>query len=147
MNKKKNGWGLAMMIVYMSVLLVFLLITVIMVYNFYNNNERVTKENKEITPQFNSSSETENILRRYRVYENRIKQNAITYIYTYYINLSDEYTKVTVEDMQNKGLMDAIIDPQDGSVCSGYAKLRIENNKIISIPYLKCNNYESDGYE
>ena len=43
--------------------------------------------------------------------------------------------------------MSNLIDPEDNSLCDGYTILSVENEKIISKPYLKCNNYITGGYE
>ena len=148
MKLDKKGWGLAMMIVFMSILLAFLLLTVIMVYNFYRYKDNIfdMQNSSQQEPQFDNQVIQSNI-RRYRTYESRIKQNAITYAYTYYVDIKEEGTRITVEEMVDKNIMTDLLDPEDGSVCTGYADLKIEDGKIISTPYLSCDNYESAGYE
>ncbi len=149
MKQKQKGWGLATMIVFMSILLAFLLLTVIMVYNFNRYKDTVidSQNNKEQQePNINNTTIQKN-LRKYRSYESRIKQDAITYVYTYYIDLNSGEAKITVEDMVKEKIMDNLIDPEDDSVCTGYALVKVEDGKIISTPYLKCDNYISAGYE
>lgn len=33
----KNGWGLTSMIIYMSILIIFLIVVAVMIYNLYND--------------------------------------------------------------------------------------------------------------
>ena len=145
MKSNKKGWGLAMMIVFMSILLAFLLLTVIMVYNFYRYKDQVLENQNsenEQEPQLNNNQYIQNNIRKYRLYESRIKQDAITYVYTYYVDIDEAGTIITVEEMEDKDIMSQLIDPEDNSVCTGYAKVEVKDGKIVSTPYLKCNNYE-----
>lgn len=146
MKLNKNGWGIATMIIFMSILLLFLVIVTIMIYRFYVVRTQIDYNLHNSTTKVSNPNNNVNSI--YRSYENSIKQNAITYIYTYYENnLIDNSVKITVDNMVNKKIMENIIDPKDNSICSGYAIVEIVNNKIVSTPYLKCANYETDGYE
>ena len=152
MKLHKNGWGLVMMIVYMSILLAFLLLTVVMVYNLYRYNELIdsngnnSNNGEKVNPNINDDNQ-ENNYQKYKLYESRIKRNAITFAYTYYLPINESPVKVKLEDMVSKGVMEEIKDPIDNSVCSGYVILSVENEKIMSTPYLKCHNYTTEGYE
>lgn len=147
MMRNKKGWGIAMMIVYMSILLAFLLVATIMVYNLYRYNSVIKDGGKNSDDVPNINETIEDSKQRYKLYENRIKRNAITFAYTYYLPLNESPVKITLEDMIKKDLMNNLVDPKDNSVCTGYAILTLENDKIISTPYLKCNNYVTEGYE
>ena len=147
MKQKQKGWGLVTMIIFMSILLAFLLLTVIMVYSFNRYKDNViNSQNGKQEPDINNTTIQKNI-RKYRSYESRIKEDAITYAYTYYIDLNSGAAKITVEDMVKEKIMNNLIDPEDDSVCTGYALVKVEDGKIISTPYLKCENYISAGYE
>ena len=147
MKENKKGWGLATMIVFMSILLAFLLVTVIMVYNFYRYSEVVKNNTETSAPVDNVKSEQEKLVQKYRLYENRLKRNAITYIYSYYQNIDEAGQKITMEEMVNKNIMNILTDPEDDTPCTGYAIVKLENDKIVSTPYLKCSNYISAGYD
>ncbi len=47
MKKNQNGWGLTMMIVFMSILLGFLLLVTILIYNLYHNDQPLNDFTKE----------------------------------------------------------------------------------------------------
>ena len=148
MMRNKKGWGIAMMIVYMSILLAFLLVTVVMIYNLYRYNSVASEDKKNNnTIQETQTEINTDTIQKYKLYESRIKRNAITFAYTYYLPLNESPVKITLEDMVKKDLMNNLVDPKDKSVCTGYAILSLENDKIISVPYLKCNNYITEGYE
>lgn len=144
MKQDKNGWGLAMMIVLMSILLVFLLLTTIMVYNLYRFND--VKQNPKVKYTPSNSNVKIDSKQKYKIYENRIKQNAITYAYTYYLEINEKEVKVSLDDLINANIMEELYDAKDKSKCEGYALLSIEDKEIVSKPYLKCSNYETNGY-
>jgi len=55
---------------------------------------------------------------------------------------------VTIETLQNEGILDIVIDPKDNNVtCTGYVSLKMQNNEITYDPYIKCGpNYHTKGY-
>ena len=55
---------------------------------------------------------------------------------------------VTIETLQDEGILDIIIDPKDkDTTCTGYVDFKMRNNEIIYDPYIKCgNNYHTKGY-
>lgn len=145
--KNNRGWGLAMMIVLMSILLSFLVLVTILIYNLYNIKTNTvdnvnTKEDYLIHEDAKINSD-----KKYKTYENRIKSNAITYVYNYFQDGIKDGVKVTLSDMQNNNIMGDIFDVKDKTLCDGYAIVYLQDNKIISTPYLKCSNYITEGYE
>ena len=88
-----------MMVVYMSILLAFLLVATIMVYNLYRYNSVIKDGGKNSDGVPNINETTEDNKQRYKLYENRIKRNAITFAYTYYLPLNESPVKITLEDI------------------------------------------------
>lgn len=147
MKADKKGWGLATMIVFMSILLAFLLVTVIMVYNFYRYSEIVRESSQDKSVPVNIDNDATKMIQKYKLYENRLKRNAITYAYSYYLNLDETGQKVTMEEMVEKNIMNILTDPEDDTPCTGYAIVKLEKDAIVSTPYLKCSNYISANYD
>lgn len=139
MKLNKNGWGTASMIFYMSILLTALLVVTIMIYRLYSTKDAFNHTLNNKNPQINGETSDN---KTYHSYENSIKQNAITYVYTYYQEtLSQEPIKITVGEMVDKKIMEPIYD--NGAECDGYALVKVEEGKIISEPYLQCNSYNT----
>jgi len=86
----------------------------------------------------------------YQDTEDKVSKAAKDYAFNNYNNKLEngdsEY--VTIETLQNEGLIDEVIDPKDSDItCSGYVNFIMRNNEIIYDPYIKCGlNYHTKGY-
>lgn len=141
MKLNNKGWGMASMIVYMSILLFALLAVTIMIYKLYYTKDIINKNLNNTNTQIEGPKSSN---KTYHSYENSIKQNAITYVYTYYQeSLGQSPIKITVDQMIEKKIMNPIYD--NGLKCDGYSLVRVENDKIISEPYLTCNGYSTEN--
>ena len=124
MNNK--GWGYSTMIICVCFILLLLLIVVYYVYIFYQGVE----EDKEINKQ-NS----------YELYIKGMEESAIDYAKLYIDNLDDNL--VVVIKLEQLVKLNMIEDYED---CTGYVNLKKVDDVYESEGYLKCSNYETEGY-
>lgn len=86
----------------------------------------------------------------YKDTEEKISKAAKEYAFNNHKNdlKNGDRNTVTIETLQNEGILNVIIDPKDKeTTCSGYVIFTMRNNEITYDPYIKCGkNYHTKGY-
>lgn len=125
MNNK--GWGLQAMLILSSILIIALFIVVIIV----NTNLRFLRSNK-----------SEEFMQQYKMYENRLTENAKKYIADNSVDTTREKF-VSYKTLLNEKYIEKFIDPNTNLECNGYVSVKDNNYR----PYLKCSlSYKTSGY-
>lgn len=120
--KKKNGFTLIELLVVIGILAGLMMI---------------------IIPKFSSILNT-NRDKGYKEIEKRLEEAALKYATDNYI----EGNKITIEKslLVSSSLIGEVYDLENKSaVCDGYVVIDIVNN--TAKPYIKCENYQTEGYE
>lgn len=132
MNLNNKGFGTSEMIIYFSLILLFFIIVVFGIYRLYHGVNPVLEDNSESQ-------------KSYAELEEEIKNASIIYANSKEIILTEELQKVSIKVLRENNLLKRIYDNQDRE-CDGYALLSKKDEFIVSVPFLKCNDYESEGY-
>ncbi len=143
----KKGWSLKEELILMGIIIIFLIIAIFFIVRMYSKglDEPVT-----INPNISSSSskKEESTEPTYQDLENSIKIAAITY---YEYNFEEGKTQdqvIKLDQLVEKKLLAIPKDLKDNTDCTGYAIVRItEDYEVVSVPYLKCSNYKTQGYQ
>ncbi len=121
----KKGWGLREMLVLSAVLIIFLMVAIYYIYRLYGDLNRDLNNNY------------------YYDLEAKLEGQARVYIDDYLTqDLDNNYLTITRGNLRNYNL-DVELKDKDGKACSGYVKA----NKDEINGYIKCEDYETDGYE
>lgn len=125
----KKGWSLREMLLLSGVLLLFLIIAIFYIFRLYN-----------------SFGEEASVSYYYDL-EDRLKNNAKTYLSDYYTSeLTNDEIIISRNVLRNYNL-DVDLKDSEGNVCSGYVKaFQLDDDTIVSA-YIKCPNYTTNGYE
>ena len=125
----KQGWGLKEMILLSGILVIFLIIAIYYVVSLYRGiGEDVT----------NSS---------YYELEKRLENQAKIYLSDYYgANLTSDKVIISRGILRSYNLDVSLVD-SFGNACSGYV-VAYKTMGIVNVDgYIKCNNYQTIGYE
>ena len=130
--KNKNGWGLTEMLILVGILMFFFLISLVLIYRFYE------AFNKEVTDT-NSIDE-----KAYYETEVALEHAANRYLDNKYENMNDlNSITIPMRKLENMGyLVDFVY-----ADCDGYVISSIVNGKYISDAYISCDDYKATGYE
>lgn len=125
----KRGWGLKEMILLSGILVIFLVIAIYYVVSLYHGiGEEVT----------NSS---------YYELEERLENQAKIYLSDYYnIPLTSEKITISRAILRSYNLDVSLIDSL-GNACSGYVVAYKTMGVTTVNGYIKCNDYQTVGYE
>ena len=127
MVMNKNGWGLSEMIVLCCILIGFLLLTVVLVNQLYNDVEQMNINTSE---RYGYS---------YKEIENNLREAAKKY----YKKNKDAVLIMSDDLLLDDYITSSKLTPLNkAEPCIGYVK--IENNVFES--YISCEEYETDGY-
>lgn len=140
MNYKSNGWGLREMMFFVSILMFFLLIAVILIMRLYNNLE-------ETMGSMNQSNNKEQInTKYYQQKETELFNAAADYADDIAVDTSNGSVNVYLKDLIDYGYAQSIVDEITKNNCDGYARF-YDTQGILDIDvYLKCDNYVTEGY-
>lgn len=132
MALNKHGWGMKEMIVFSSVLLLFLLIAVFYILRLYNGIGRNNTYK-------NSSSESYS----YTEIEDKLLNAGINYYQEYYEEGMD--VRITTSMLKKHGYLKAsdLKEKNEKKECTGY--VLVENMEVFS--FIQCPNYETIGFE
>lgn len=128
MIKNNHGWGMREMIVFSSILIGFLLLAVILVNQLYTGIEQMNKPNE--TPKGYSYQEIElNIKTAAKKYNKEHPEESIIY----------------KEDLVDLNYLkeEKMFSKKEQDTCTGY--VIIEDEKTF-LPFISCNEYETEGY-
>ena len=152
-----KGWGLPEMLILSAIIIFALMIAVINIKKLGNNIEanssKITKEENVITSNEEgpTSDEPDSSL------QTDIKNNdSYVDIENKMIKASQQYIEqnFTIEDNITIIVDESHLIEQDSTLsddmskdnCGGYVKVTNDNINFYYTPYLKCDNYVSDGY-
>ncbi len=146
MKLGKSGWSFKEMLIIIIIILVILIIACFYVYRLYSNLsyiEKNTEQKKDETKIINSTDEIEdkNYLNDYYDLENVLNDSAIEYINS---NEILENTAIDYNTLKNAGYISDL--QTDDDKCDGYVEVEIQDDIISTTPYIKCNNYMTEGY-
>ena len=148
-NIGNEGWGLAQMIVYTCIILLFLIISACLVLVLYQNLDK--NENSENPNKVSKKASVVEVKEEdyTPVYENYlVKMQDAT---TAYLAASEVYyeadTKIPLSIIVQEGYIEYLYDPTTMAICSGYSIIKVENEIKTPVAFLKCDNYLSEGYE
>lgn len=130
--KKINdkGWGLAVMLVFMGIFFLAILIISILSTKYGLLNEE--KQDANSTNQLITTN------KKYLDYEYIIKEETPQYVNKIYGEINDEKIRyVNINDLD----IDNVIKEE----CRGYVEV-YKNNTMYYETYIKCSNYETEGY-
>jgi len=130
-----KGWGTKDVMMTICVMAIAVLTTMII----YNRNFKDLFEgtsNKESVP---------TIEYNYVKAENQIENAAKDYCKERFQNIEDiPLMSLSYKFLKEKGYIESL-DANDES-CNGYVTIKSQNGKIIYDPYIKCENYRTEGY-
>lgn len=137
MKLNNSGWSMKEMIIFSSILLVFLLIAVFNIMRLYHGLNPSTENNK------GNSNINETKKYSYEDLEEKLLDAGLDY-FNEYTN-SDENVKIKTEQLiKTKLLTSSDLMPEDEKKeCKGY--VLFENGEPFS--FIHCQNYETNGYE
>ncbi len=122
MKLDKKGWSLGEMIILIIVLALFLGVAIYYIYSLY------------------ASFNIEPTLKYYTNLENKLAQNAQTYLDEYYEG--DKHNLIITLDTLKEYNLDIELKDQENNTCTGY----IATSPIMHA-YISCPNYTTFGYE
>jgi len=125
----KNGWGLKEMLILSGVLLIFLIVSIYFIISMYNN--------------FNNDVMATN----YEALEEKLEKQARIYLNDYYDEiLTNDYITITRNVLKSYNL-DVVLEDNKGNSCSGYVMANKTHAKVEVNAYIKCDDYQTNGYE
>lgn len=160
MKLNNNGWGMKEMIMFMSILLLFLLLAVFNVSRLYKSIEK-TEHEKNI-PQVVDKKEDEGIVKPedkgeekvestdeayYAKLEKKFQDATYEYIKDYHYDLSSHILNVSYDTLKGLEYLD-MLDQFDKPTCDGYSNVFYdeETGEYSVKSFIRCGNYTSVGY-
>lgn len=158
MKLSNKGFGLRDMIIYTSVLLLFLLFAV---YSIDSLHKTLEEDNKEAAQEYQESIknnsdeiEEENSTKDepvnysyYNTLEELLERSTLNYMNDYPFDLSMSIEKVTSDTLINLGYMSVMKDQFGNSTCQGYSNVfQDENMEYVIHSFISCDNYVTEGY-
>lgn len=146
MNNK--GFGLNEMIIYSTIILVFLLIATFYVISLYSeiNSDGIKKSelptNENVVTETNSSKDSvKEELPNYLSYEQELESASFNYLEDNEMVVNNEM-RLEYDNLLNSGYVSKMNDN-----CSGYVIVYPQDNNFSVKSYIKCDNYMTEGYE
>ena len=149
MKLNNRGWGLTDYLLIVSVIIIALFgasVLIIRLSNGLKDNMKVNTLKTEETINSNNKqdpeeSDNENI--NYQLIEQKMNKASIKYIEIYYKDIGD--SGVIVDKQHLLELDDTLEKEMSKDNCKGYVEVKKIDNTIGYTPYLKCNNYSTNG--
>lgn len=148
MNNK--GFGLKEFIIIISVVFIGLIVAGAIYQRTIGGEITGDKSTPKTEDRLKSSNKTvKKEESTYKRLESKLRQAAMSYqSATYQTTETEDVTMVlTSKFLQKKGYLKELHDPVDNSVCEGYVIFRQRQMAISYTPYLKCNNFKTDGFD
>lgn len=149
-----NGWGLRMMLLLTSVILIALLVATFYVIRLYSSIDKQVTSNTKVASKTKDDLDKkydENVkkhnLNMYEQNENILARNAIYYAEQHDLIIEGNYGIITYDDLIEESYLKSIYDIVDDSECDGYVLISQENGEYNAKGYLKCSNYTTEGYD
>lgn len=129
-----KGWGLGIMILFICVFFLAILIISALSAKY----GLMSKTN----PNANNSEPKQATInnQKYFQYEQAIGQISTEYV-------DKNYSSITKDDVIYININKLNIQEEIKKECTGYVKVGINNNINYYNPYIKCDNYQTEGYD
>lgn len=154
MQLNNHGWGMRDMIIYTCVLILFLLLAAYLITALYDNisvEEKTSDNNSKVeTPVEEEQQPSEIIIIDYKYYKD--KETAVKLATYNYLNdvkpeLTDNKIKIEIDTLIEKQYIEKIYDASGTHTCQAYSTAYLdEHEEYIVSPYIKCENYTTEGY-
>lgn len=128
-----KGWGIGIMFLFIGIFFFAILIIAVISTkygltdktksNIHNNNQTIIETTND----------------KYLEYEQIIGRSAADYV-------NRNYSEVNNQDIMYININQLNIDQEIKQNCNGYVKVGKSNGTNYYNPYIKCNNYQTDGY-
>jgi ABC-type antimicrobial peptide transport system permease subunit len=134
MKLNNHGWGLNQMLIYCAILLFFLIIAVMLIIQLSSILSDIN-----ITDSVSYSEVEENVSSAAKIYMNKYYTNDVG---------TGTITITTDNLLKNNILSESDLTPTDESkTCTGYALVKNDTDGLNISSYIKCSNYETNGYQ
>ena len=152
MKLNNRGWGLTDYLLIVSVIIIALFgasVLIIRLSNGLKENMKVNISKTEETINSNNnnnkqeSEESNNENINYKLVEQKMNKASIKHIEIYYKDIGD--SGVIVDKQHLLELDDTLEKEMSKDNCKGYVEVKKIDNTIGYTPYLKCNNYSTNG--
>lgn len=160
MKLDNRGWGLREMLIYSSLLLVFLLIATVRLSALYDDVGK-SKEDSKIN--VSNSNENNNIdssnsddssddlkdkydLQYYYDYEDKMVEATQKYLKINDYNIDNDTVKLDLLTLIDFELIYRLYDKGSNVRCEGYVLIIYENSRYAIKPYLSCLDYVTKDY-
>ncbi len=134
MKLDNRGWGLAELLVWCGVLLIFLLIAVFFIIQLSKSLGEAFKDSlKEDKTTISIEENVENASLKY------MKDN--------YKDIGSGTITITIDNLKNGKYLNEKDITYNGAVCNGYALITKKDNKLNSDAYIRCGEYMTVGFQ
>ncbi len=140
MKLNNHGWGLREMLLYCGILLLFLCIAVFFIIQASKGLEDIGESNNAIVEEEVSYSEI----------EENVKDASLLYVDAYYEEgIKTGTITITTDNLKKFNMLsiDDLIPVGEKNSCNGYSLVKNEDNSLVVSAYIKCSNYETNGYQ
>lgn len=128
MKLNNKGWGLSVLLAFIGVFFV-----AIILISYLSNKYGYGPTNTS------STNPTNTLVEKYRGYETEVKEAAVKYQEEHYPNIDNgDQFYINISKLN--------IGSYIKSSCTGYVKYGKTNDLFYYDPYLKCGDYETNGY-
>lgn len=134
MKLDNRGWGLAELLVWCGVLLIFLLIAVFFIIQLSKSLGSVFKA----TLAENKTTIT---------IEDNVEKASLNYTKDNYNQVGSGTITITIDNLKKGNYLSDKDITYNNIVCDGYALITNKNNKINSDAYIKCGDYMTTGFQ
>lgn len=134
----KNGWGLRAELLIILLFVICLAVACIGANKFGllgKNDNPIIKE-----------PTTENNTLFYEGLEDKLRVATREYYNVKYSNNTEDIVIIKLSTLYSGGYISKLYD-KNNKECDGYSKVVINNDISTIIPYIRCNNYTTSGYE
>ena len=162
MKLDNRGWGLREMLIYSSILLIFLLIAAFRISALYDGvkNNSTHSDSSSSQNNFNNSTDNNNNngdikdnsnvkdkydLQYYYDYEDDMVEATQKYLKLYNVNIESS-TKLDISTLIDLDLLGKLYDKGSTARCEGYVLIEYDNDKLAIKPFLGCLDYITKGY-
>lgn len=132
----KNGWGYRSFLVGGAILLIALLFATFFIIRLYHGLPNL------------SSAIIDPV--DYEMIESSISDNALRYVSEYYEQeIKSGVIVISTNNLLKYGFIENkdLRNTENNDECKGYSLIRNDDNKLTSESYIKCKNYQTEGYQ
>ena len=158
MKLGNRGWTVQKLVIYGSIIVLFLLISIFYINRlsgefgntFNNNRPNNNNNNQNINNNGNHGGSEPNPIRpTYEEMKNTLNNAARRYIEKYYDgDIGIDTIVINIANLVREGFAEQPKDTKDNQNCRGYVLVRNNAAGIMEAnTFLRCSNYISEGYQ